>query len=60
MLWVSNLLFNSVIIVLIKKTVLILELKTLMVGEYFFVYKSIGIVLPAIKYDSQISHLRIQ
>ena len=60
MLWVSNLLFNSVIIVLIKKTVLILELRTLMVGEYFFVYKSIGIVLPAIKYDSQISHLRIQ
>ena len=30
-------------------------------GRIFFsVYKSIGIVLPAIKYNSQISHLRIQ
>ena len=33
-LWVSNLLFDLVIIVSIKKTVLILELRTLMEGEY--------------------------
>ena len=46
MLWVSNLLFDLVIIVSIKKTVFILELRTLMEGNKILNWETLARNLP--------------